>query len=116
MRFVLLLATATAATAVDLNALRVKASATYTRSADVAVDPATQLIKRGDHVEVATVLVKKIAPDATFRSKDDRFVGTNGMSHVFFQQTSHGLDIDNAFFNVNVNLGYFPSESAFVIF
>lgn len=105
MRFHCLLATigATAAVrAVDLDALRVKALARYTKSVDVADDTSIKLLKRGDSAGTAIDLVKSIAPNATFRVKDDSYLGTNGLSHVFLQQTVHDVDIDNAIFNVNV--------------
>lgn len=55
------------------------------------------------YVESATQLVKTIAPDAEFRVVDDHYVGSNGVAHVNFKQTAHGLDIDNGDFNVNVS-------------
>jgi extracellular elastinolytic metalloproteinase len=105
MRFHCLLATISVAAsvrAVDLDALRVKSLARYSKSSDVAGDASIKLLKRGDSVETAVDLVKSIAPNATFRVKDDSYLGTNGLSHVFLQQTVHDVDVDNAIFNVNV--------------
>lgn len=105
MRFHCLLATigvAASVRAVDLDALRVKALARYTKSSDVAGDISIKLLKRGDFVGTAIDLVKSIAPNATFRVKEDSYLGTNGLSHVFLQQTVHDVDVDNAIFNVNV--------------
>ena len=53
-------------------------------------------------MDAATAVVKKVLPNAEFRLVDDHYVGSNGIAHVNFKQTVHGLDIDNADFNVNV--------------
>lgn len=105
MRFHCLLATigiAASVRAVDLDALRVKALASYTKSSDVAGNSRIKLLRRGDSVGTAIDLIKSIAPNATFRVKDDSYLGANGLSHVFLQQTVHDVDIDNAILNVNV--------------
>ncbi|KFX87633.1 hypothetical protein O988_09343 [Pseudogymnoascus sp. VKM F-3808] len=60
------------------------------------------LNKRGTYLETAEALVKKVAPGSEFRVVDDHYVGSNGVAHVNFKQVLHGLDIDNADFNVNV--------------
>ncbi|VUC25887.1 unnamed protein product [Clonostachys rosea] len=54
------------------------------------------------YVETATSLVKSVFPTLHFRLVNDHYVGTNGMAHVNFKQTVHGIDIDNADFHVNV--------------
>lgn len=63
---------------------------------------ALAFVKRGTYVETATELVKKIAPDSQFRLVDDHYIGDNGIGHVHFRQTIHGLDVDNADFKVNI--------------
>lgn len=90
---------------VDLNAFRLKETAQYTNKATTSTDKSLRFIKRDSYVDTATELVKSVAPGATFRVVDDHYVGNNGIAHVNFKQTAHGLDIDNADFNVNVSLG-----------
>jgi extracellular elastinolytic metalloproteinase len=87
---------------VDLNAYRLKATAKYSSAADTVNNPTTQIIKRESYVDTAVELVKSVVPGAEFRVVEDHYVGTNGIAHVHFKQTVHGLDIDNADFNVNV--------------
>ncbi|KAE8353078.1 extracellular metallo proteinase NpI [Aspergillus coremiiformis] len=86
---------------VDLNSFRLPHGATYfnaTQSSSVVVSS----LKEQSYVETATQLVKNTVPGATFRVVDDHYVGDNGVAHVNFRQTVHGLDIANADFNVNV--------------
>lgn len=52
--------------------------------------------------QTATQLVQAIIPSANFRVINDHYIGQNGVAHVNFRQTLHGIDIDNADFNVNV--------------
>ncbi|KAE8374395.1 extracellular metallo proteinase NpIII [Aspergillus bertholletiae] len=54
------------------------------------------------YVETATELVRETFPNATFRLQEDHYIGNNGVAHVHFRQTVHGIDIDNVDFNVNV--------------
>ncbi|KAF7588239.1 Fungalysin/Thermolysin Extracellular metalloproteinase 5 [Aspergillus hancockii] len=54
------------------------------------------------YVETATELVKGKKANATFRLKDDHYIGDNGVAHVHFRQTIHDIDVDNGDFNVNV--------------
>ena len=93
---------------VDLDAFRMKIKTEYKNSNDVLLDPSIpSLTKRATAEDIATDLVKTIAPGATFRLSGDHYVGTNGVAHFYFKQTANGLDIDNADFNVNVsNLDY----------
>ncbi|KAJ2996782.1 hypothetical protein NUW58_g863 [Xylaria curta] len=86
---------------VDLNAYRITQSPQY-HNAAASASQNLHTLKRDTYVETATALIKKVLPDATFRLVDDHYVGTNGISHVNFKQTVHGLDIDNADFNVNI--------------
>ena len=87
----------------NFDAYRLKTEAIYIAS-DATSGLNARLVKRGDYVETATDLVKKIAPKATFRVIADNYIGTNGIGHVHFKQTAHDLDIDNADFNVNVSV------------
>lgn len=85
---------------VDLDAFRLQDTAEYVKHDDVD-EVAPILGKRADYVTTATELVKKKVPGATFRVSD-AYTGTNGIAHVYFRQTAHGLDIDNTDFNVNI--------------
>jgi len=88
---------------VDLNAYRIHQAPEYhNEEATNAKRSELLVFKRESYVETATALVKSVVPDATFRVVGDHYVGTNGIAHVNFKQTAHGLDIDNADFNVNV--------------
>ncbi|KAH0428486.1 elastinolytic metalloproteinase mep [Colletotrichum camelliae] len=58
--------------------------------------------KRADYVEIATLKLQEIEPQAEFRLVDDSYVGSNGVAHVHFQQTVDGIDVDNAQVNVNI--------------
>ncbi len=88
---------------VDLNNFRLKATAQYTSSKDASSDASIKLLKREDYVATATALLQSVVPGVEFRLVDDHYVGENGIAHVNFKQTVHGLDIDNADFNVNVH-------------
>lgn len=61
------------------------------------------LLKRDSYVDSATAVVQSTVPGVEFRVVDDHYVGTNGVAHVNFKQTVHGLDVDNSDFNVNVS-------------
>ncbi|KAI0003536.1 elastinolytic metallo proteinase Mep [Xylariaceae sp. FL0662B] len=86
----------------DLNSYRLTQAAQYSNKAATGALLALQHIKRDSYVDTASDLVRKVAPDATFRVVDDHYIGKNGIAHVNFKQTAHGLDIDNADFNVNI--------------
>jgi extracellular elastinolytic metalloproteinase len=88
---------------VDLDAFRLPLTGDYIDAATVQADPPMNSFQPVSYVEAATQLVKQIAPDAEFRLVRDHYVGDNGVGHVNFKQTAHGLDIDNADFNVNVS-------------
>ncbi|KMU76915.1 extracellular elastinolytic metalloproteinase [Coccidioides immitis RMSCC 3703] len=93
--------------AVDLDAFRLGQNAEYSNTASVASNPpALSIRSTQSYVDVTKDLVKTTLPDATFRVVDDHYVGTNGVAHVHLRQTVHGIDVDNADFNVNVS----PSE------
>lgn len=96
---------------VDLNTYRLKETAQYSNKAATSSNKAVRLLKRESYVDTATELVKSVAPGLTFRLVDDHYVGKNGIAHVNFKQTAHGLDIDNADFNVNVSLEEIPQRN-----
>ncbi|PWY84983.1 extracellular metallo proteinase MEP [Aspergillus heteromorphus CBS 117.55] len=89
--------------AVDLNTLRLTANAEYISSLDVAHgNSSIPTFAEESYLDIAMRLVQGTVPGATFRLVDDHYVGDNGVAHVYFRQTVHGIDIDNADFNVNV--------------
>ncbi|TGJ87323.1 hypothetical protein E0Z10_g1457 [Xylaria hypoxylon] len=87
---------------VDLRSFRLNTQSQYVNQKAAKADQSLKLLKRTDYVETATELVKKIVPNAEFRVNKDHYVGTNGISHVYFRQTVNGLDVGNANFNVNI--------------
>ncbi|OBT50209.1 hypothetical protein VE04_09851 [Pseudogymnoascus sp. 24MN13] len=89
--------------AVNFDAFRLGTKADYSNAGFTAKSSiVSSLTKRGTYLETAQALVKQVAPGAEFRVVDDHYVGSNGVAHVNFKQVAHGLDIDNADFNVNV--------------
>ena len=90
---------------VDLNAFRLTTTTEYSNVEETKKsDFSRMLLKRDSYVDSATAVLQSKIPGADFRVVDDHYVGTNGVAHVNFKQTVHGLDIDNADFNVNVSL------------
>jgi extracellular elastinolytic metalloproteinase len=89
--------------AVDLNAFRLTTSAAYSNVTSTTKSEVAKISKRATYVETATEAVKKVAPKTEFRVVGDHYVSSNGIAHVNFKQTVHGIDIDNADFNVNVS-------------
>lgn len=89
---------------VDIESFRLPLKAKYMDSEATAQKiQAMSFSKDDDYVSTATKLVKSTFPKSTFRVVDDHYIGTNGIGHVHFKQTAHGLDIDNSDFNVNVS-------------
>ncbi|KAI0133864.1 fungalysin metallopeptidase [Xylariales sp. AK1849] len=86
---------------IDLNVYRTNANSKYSGADATSSNVALKVLKRSDYVETATELVKSIFPDAEFKV-NDAYTGQNGVSHVYFKQQAHGLDIDNSDFNVNI--------------
>ncbi|OOF94567.1 hypothetical protein ASPCADRAFT_507516 [Aspergillus carbonarius ITEM 5010] len=86
--------------AVDLNAFRLVSNTEYLNS--FATGNLSVSAFRGNYTDTAARLVQEIAPGATFRLVEDHYIGDNGIAHVYFRQTAHDIDIDNADFNVNV--------------
>jgi extracellular elastinolytic metalloproteinase len=88
---------------VDLTTFKSKVATNYTDSASVKSDSRLSINSRASPQDTATELVKKTVPGATFRLVES-YIGTNGVTHVYFKQTANDLDIDNGDFNVNVSL------------
>jgi extracellular elastinolytic metalloproteinase len=88
---------------IDLDSYRMDVPVAYTNANDVGADASiSSLTRRSTAEDTASELVKKVAPGATFRVADN-YVGSNGVSHIYFKQTANGLDVDNGDFNVNVS-------------
>lgn len=91
---------------VDVNKFRLEANAEYITSSGAPIkggaSPAG--FKAVDYVQVATNFVLSTVPNANFRLVGDHYIGADGTAHVYFKQTVHDLDIDNADFNVNVSI------------
>ncbi|KAI9052154.1 hypothetical protein LZ554_003516 [Drepanopeziza brunnea f. sp. 'monogermtubi'] len=88
---------------VDLSAYKLGVGASYTSNAlitgaEQAID--FQAFTEPGYVETATALVKSVFPLAEFRLLSSYQSG-NGVGHVVFKQTVHGIDIDTADLNVN---------------
>lgn len=91
---------------VDIEPFRLASAAKYIGIKDPKPDihgPASPP-SAGTYVESASALVKSVHPDVEYRVVDDHYVGSNGIAHVRFKQTIHGIDVDNGDFNVNVSL------------
>lgn len=89
---------------IDLSKFRLHTISEFSNATTTEASGLTSLLKRADYISTATALVEKIIPGVTFRLVDDYYVGANGIAHANFKQTAHGLDIDNADFNVNVSI------------
>lgn len=61
------------------------------------------------YVQAATSQVRKVVPGSNFRIVDDYYVGANNVGHVHFQQIIDGIDVDTAYFKVNVGFRDAPS-------
>jgi extracellular elastinolytic metalloproteinase len=89
---------------VDIDSYRMKFPVAYKNATAVVADPdIPTLTKRATAQDTATEMVKKSAPGTEFRLVE-HYTGTNGISHFFYKQTAHGIDIDNGDFNVNVSI------------
>ncbi|KAI2899440.1 hypothetical protein CBS76997_2431 [Aspergillus niger] len=86
---------------VDLDSLRLTSNSEYVNSVHVNTNRSVAVSAEEHYTDTAARLVQNIVPGASFRLIDDHFVGDNGVAHVYFRQTLHGIDIDNADFNVN---------------
>jgi extracellular elastinolytic metalloproteinase len=89
---------------VDLSAYKIGVGAKYTSNVVITEQgPGLRSITASDYTTTATSLVKSTFPEAEFRLVSN-YVSGNGIGHVVFKQTVHGIDIDTADFNVNVRL------------
>lgn len=89
---------------VDFNLFRLNTLTNYTNVRETSDSfHARSLATSDSYIDTAAAFLESIAPDANFRLADDHYVGTNGIGHVNFKQTVHGLDIDNADVNINVS-------------
>jgi extracellular elastinolytic metalloproteinase len=90
---------------VDVNKFRLQTTAEYVPSLVLPRKNGSSPtgLAAANYVKTATLFVKMMMPNATFRLVGDHYIGATGIGHVYFKQTSHALDIDNADFNVNVS-------------
>lgn len=94
--------TASTPAPVDLNSLRLTSNTEYVNSIDVNANQSATVSADEHYTNTAARLIQNIVPGASFRLVDDHYVGDNGVAHVYFRQTAHDIDVDNADFNVNV--------------
>lgn len=88
---------------VDLNAFKLGVGASYTNNVVITEQaPAFRSFAAPTYVSTATNLVRSKYPTAEFRVLSN-YVSGNGVGHVVFKQTLHGIDIDTADLNVNVS-------------
>lgn len=88
---------------VDLNQFRMSEAGNYVAADKVKTDAHIMKIsKRASYLDTAKELVKTISPGSEFRLVNDHYVGSDGVAHVYFKQTLHGIDVDNGDLNVNV--------------
>ncbi|PYH29079.1 extracellular metalloproteinase [Aspergillus neoniger CBS 115656] len=93
--------TASTPAPVDLNSLRLTSNTEYVNSVDVNANRSVVVSAEEHYTNTAARLVQNVVPGAIFCLVDDHYVGNNGVAHVYFRQTAHDIDIDNADFNVN---------------
>ncbi|VUC31150.1 unnamed protein product [Clonostachys rosea] len=89
--------------AIDLEALRIQVSTKYVNNAGAKSSLSLQGSQKSTYLEAAYELVEAVAPGATYSIIPGHYTGSNGISHVHFKQTFHGVEIDNAVFNVNID-------------
>ncbi|KAH6609921.1 fungalysin metallopeptidase [Trichoderma cornu-damae] len=88
---------------IDISNYHLPALSDYTPSQDIEEEASVQALGlKRNYVDTATRAVKRAAPNAQFRVVDDHYVDVDGIGHVHFKQTVHGIDIDNADFKVNI--------------
>ncbi|KAK0130026.1 Fungalysin/Thermolysin Extracellular metalloproteinase 5 [Cadophora gregata f. sp. sojae] len=87
---------------VDLTSYKLGVGASYINNVVIEEQqPAFRAFTKPTYVDTATTLVKSKFPNAEFRVVSN-YVSGNGVGHVTFKQTVHGIDIDTADANVNV--------------
>lgn len=88
---------------VDLSDFKLETEAVYNDALKTAESGlGSARFAQASYTETAKRLVQEVFPKAEFRLVSDHYIGNDGIGHVNFKQTVHGLDIDNADFNVNV--------------
>lgn len=87
---------------IDISAFKLKTQSTYYDVADPAKIEIPPSFDTLSYTETARLVVEELFPKADFRLVTDHYIGNDGVGHVTFKQQLHGLDIDNADFNVNV--------------
>lgn len=91
---------------IDISKYHLPTLSQYTPLPNIEEEASLQsLAYKRNYVDTATRAVKKVAPNAEFRVVDDHYIDIDGIGHVHFKQTVHGIDIDNADFKVNVSRG-----------
>lgn len=89
---------------VNLESYKLGVGASYSNSLILTDEkPELRSFAAPTYTDTAISLVKKVAPEAEFRLVSSYLSG-NGVGHVVFKQTLHGIDIDTADFNVNVKI------------
>jgi len=87
---------------IDLEAFRLKTESLYSdvkKTEDLNLPPSFDTLS---YTDTAKLVVEELFPKADFRLVPDHYIGNDGIGHVIFKQQVHGIDIDNADFNVNV--------------
>ncbi|GAO13523.1 hypothetical protein UVI_02016010 [Ustilaginoidea virens] len=98
----------------SLGRFRMPESGVYVPAAKVQADEPVMSIATGaSYVATAEELLKSKAPGAEYRVVNDHYVGSDGIAHVYFKQTLHGLDIDNADANIGRDGKVFSYGSSF---
>ncbi|KAM0513589.1 hypothetical protein ACHAPE_007639 [Trichoderma viride] len=88
---------------IDISKYHLPSLSQYTPSPNIEEEASLQsLAYKRNYVDTATRAVKKAAPKSEFRVVDDHYIDVDGIGHVHFKQTVHGIDIDNADFKVNI--------------
>jgi hypothetical protein len=89
---------------VDLNAFKVGVGSSYSNNLVLTEEkPQLRTFSAPTYIDTASQLVRKVVPGAEFRVVNS-YQSDTGVGHVVFKQTLHGIDIDTADFNVNVNV------------
>lgn len=87
---------------IDISAYKLGVGARYANNA-VTTARSPRTVPSSTYTRTASAFVKSTFPGAEFRMVSN-YLSNNGMGHVAFKQTVHGIDIDTADFNVNVSL------------
>ncbi|KAI6712330.1 extracellular elastinolytic metalloproteinase [Diplocarpon mali] len=88
---------------VDLSAYKLSVGSSYISGlVGSPLVPAAQGFADPNHVDIATAFARTQHPSAEFRVLS-QYVSGNGVAHVVLKQTVHGIDIDTADMNINVD-------------